>query len=525
MRKKQKFRIIFYSTFVVACLLAVLFFFIFFIRLQQGSENYFFSQVRTVHQKVTSDEDYCLMFAEDKHRLVDSLELSRRWVLVGTEFSEKEKTVNIKLDLSSETRKYFDQSQAIEIYYEFINTENEELTDSIIKGKFEEDSLQDSKELIFNQDVAIVGLSPGVYKVKIILEFACGSTEEVYENLLVSYPFYVVWTFDWEGYDVKDSYLKFMDDLCEKHKNIPLSHLVNPRLFITPTITNERRDELKNWLLERESSRGDSIGLHLHLFYENLAAAGIKLPEKNEEELLQTYIDMYIEPSSTSTVTSSLAEEFNKNKLKKKQIYDIPYWGYAYDDGYDIPLTYLNESELDKLLKWSITKFTELGFKKPITFRAGGWFLDEQALQVLENNGFVVDTSGRTKYNLGTKKMPGHWDLPITSQPYRPNINDQNSAAPPNMNIWEFPNNGADSWWYSARDMQERFNLNWGAIGEPLYERRVVVYLSHPDWFYVDKPKVDDLFNYIDSYSYLDDKGPVIYANLEKVYQVWENNY
>jgi hypothetical protein len=87
------------------------------------------------------------------------------------------------------------------------------------------------------------------------------------------------------------------------------------------------------------------------------------------------------------------------------------------------------------------------------------------------------------------------------------------------MGLWEFPDNGADSWAYSTGQLIARFKANFS--GESLFEKQVVTYLSHPEWFSKDKPKVEALFTELELFSNTADRGPVIYITLEKAYQIW----
>lgn len=468
----------------------------------------------------------CNNFENKRNELIELVEPDKKWILIGDEFKEEEKLVILKVKLADKATRYFDRPDSVKIFYELVNTENEQLTSNVVSGYFATSSLIHVGELLFEEKINVSSLPVGTYKANIIVEFDCGQSPGSYENIFISYPLYVAWSFDWEGYTVKNEYLEKIDALAEKHDNFPLSHLINPRLFITKTIPKVQRDHIRDWLVERKSNKGHSLGLHLHMFYENLEAAHIDIPKKDLVELEAEFyalVGTSTASSSNTSVTSSPSTiiMFNTSTLKRKQLYDVTYWGYPHDEGYDILVTNFNYRDLDKIVKWSKKIFKELGFGTPTTYRSGGWFADETTLKVLQDNGFTVDTSGRTKYNFGINKTPGFWDLSITSQPYQPNTKDQNSAKAPNMKIWEFPNNGGDSYWYTPEQMMERFNANWGVVGEPLEKRTMVVFLTHPDWFHIDEPKVDKLFNYTDVYLHSRDSGPVLYKNLEDIYTIW----
>jgi hypothetical protein len=507
--KEKRSRKFWYTLAGLTLFLLCIFFVIFFLTAKFKNPNIFFNDWS------------CNNFENTKDELIDRIEPDKKWILIGDEFKEEEKLVILKVKLASKATKYFDRPDSVKIFYELKNTENEQLTDNVVSGYFATSSLINVGELLFEEKININSLPVGTYKVNLKVEFGCGQSLGSYENIFISYPLYVAWSFDWEGYDVKKEYLEKINALAEKHDNFPLSHVINPRLFITKTVPQAHRDYIRDWLLARKNNKNDSLGLHLHMFYENLAAAKIEIPKKDLTELESEFY-----ASATTSVTSSSSSTliFDKNKLKKKQIYDLVYWGTQFDDGYDILVTNFSYQKLDKILKWSKNIFEELGFGTPTTYRSGGWFADKTTLEALQDNGFTVDTSGRTKYNFGTNKIPGFWDLSITSQPYQPNTRDQNSAKAPNMKIWEFPNNGGDSYWYAAEQMMERFNANWGVVGKPLEKRTVVVFLTHPDWFHLDEAKVDKLFNYTDAYLHSRDSGPVLYKNLENIYKIWTHS-
>ena len=70
--------------------------------------------------------------------------------------------------------------------------------------------------------------------------------------------------------------------------------------------------------------------------------------------------------------------------------------------------------------------------------------------------------------------------------------------------------------------MIKRFTDNYsGGISG---ETKLVTYLSHPHWFYVDKQKMIDIFTFIEQYKYSEDKGPVVYINMDQAYQIWCSN-
>lgn len=294
--------------------------------------------------------------------------------------------------------------------------------------------------------------------------------------LKVSDPMYVAWTIDWEGYNPKDSVLNDFIRIAGQYK-LPVTHFFNPRIYIDPNTPAYRRGQLTNWIKER-ASKGDEIAMHMHMHYDMVQAAGVTAQRS-------------------------------------------PRWGYGLD-GYDVLTSNYSYDDFNKIVDWALGKFKENGLPEPKGYRAGGWFADLDTLRVLNDKGFVYDASGRENYAFGKNKQPGTWNLSFTAQPYQPSMQDQNSSEPaPRMRLWEMPNNGNDSYWFSAEDMISRFYMNYKP-GEVLAEQKLVTYLSHPDWFDVDKPKLDKLFTEIAKYNYSEDKGPVVYTTLSNALQDWQ---
>lgn len=341
----------------------------------------------------------------------------------------------------------------------------------------------------YETEVDVNSLNPGVYQIQAIGQSQQEQILSPKESFVVSYPLYVTWSMDWEGYDVRDDFLADMDRIANQYK-IPISHFFNARLFIG--INKARAVQLANWIKERQSSRGDSLGLHLHMFYDMVQAAGVDPYKMGGTD----YFGNSITPG------------------------DRPRWGSVSQGGYDTLTSSFSYDELNKIIQWSLNQFKANGMSTPIGFRAGGWFTDIENLYSIEDTGLLYDSSGRTRFTWGSKNATGEWDLASTTQPYRPSTTNQNSPNPaPNFSIWEIPNNGADSYTFSAEQMIQRFNDNLPT--NYLNEKRVVTFLSHPHWFNVDKPKLDKLFTHVEQYSNKADRGPVVYVNLDEVYKIW----
>jgi len=399
--------------------------------------------------------------APNPEQVFTKVSVDRQWVLLGEEFTFKQKSLPFRVELSPE---FAD----ISLNYMVSGTD--------LQGRMIRDGTGRYWAEIF-----VGNLKPGKYTVFAQIESGSGTVASPKAEFQVSYPLYVAWTLDWEGEIIPDKNLAAIDAIANNHK-IPITHFFNPRIYISPATTSPARaDYLTSWVIKRKRTRGDAIGLHLHMFYDMVKAAGV-------------------EPRHS------------------------PDRGGRIDDGSDILISGYTYEETVKILNWSKNLFEEEGLGTPNMFRAGGWYADEETLKALDDTGFVADSSGRTKYFTGTKAIKGPWDLAETTQPYHPNIYNQNSSEYPTLGLWEFPNNGADSYAFSESELYSRFTANFK--GSPLSKRTIVTYLSHPEYFWVDDLKLKTLFTRIDKHLNSLDGGPVIYVTLEEAYRIWaENGY
>jgi uncharacterized membrane protein len=291
-------------------------------------------------------------------------------------------------------------------------------------------------------------------------------------RFFTSYPLFVNWSIDWEGFGVNQSDLDVIVNISDTY-NIPITHYFNPVIFIPGVMDPGLANYYKNWVMNRAAVAGDEIGLHNHLTPQLLSEVGV---DANPE----------------AQIVGIGRDETALN-------------------GYD-------KEELTELIDWSVNKFIEVGLGIPKSYRAGAWMVNPELLQVLDEFGFNYDSSGRTGGYLtrsaGSTPIP--WNLQATTKPYRPNVNDINSAASPRLTLWEFPNNGADSFWFSLEELIDRFNVNFETT---MASPQVVTYLSHPHGFeYYDSAKIRGLLDHVKQYRFDLDKGPVIQTTLEDVY-------
>lgn len=423
---------------------------------------YFKDLIKLNDSDVKGDESIdCNVLKPQIKNIIESTALKRKWLLVGDNLPEEYTNLIIISDLentSYETKAFEDITFEIE--------------GSNISGELAYDEAQ--KNLTLKRNVE--DLKPGVYSVKISSNSKYCSIPEYKEfTFNISSPVYVTWTMDWEGFDVEQKYLDSITNISKKY-GVPITHFFNPYIYLN--LSKTRSAYLTEWIKDRVQL-GDSVGLHLHMDNKLVKAAGVK-------------------------VQDSLT------------------WGGWYKNGHDVPNSVYGYVDFKKIIMWSQAQFKANNLPIPTMYRGGAWFVDEENLRVLNDLGFVLDSSGRQKYIWGDNKLEGPWDLKSTTQPYQLNGKNQNVTANPTMKLWEVPNNGADSWSFTAEQMLGYFKDNYsGGINQDI---KVVTYLSHPHWFNIDEPKIISLFRSLGKYTVVSDNGPVIFITLDNLSVLSDNN-
>lgn len=347
-------------------------------------------------------------------------------------------------------------------------------------------------DTLYQAAVVVSDLEPGVYRIQAnIVDSSDGINikRSLKIPFYVTYPLYVTWTMDWEGWDVDQANLNDIAGIADRN-GMPITHFFNPRIYVKnqytmQKITEERADYITDWVKERQKNKFEEIGMHIHMWADMVAEAGVT--------------------PRTAVIQGTY--------------------------GTDIPSYVYTQEELEKVFKWGRQKFAEFGLGAPVSYRTGAWMSGTNVLLAAQNAGFLIDSSGRTGGPVNptisySTQVP--WSLSETARPYLPNldnINTWNGNLEKRMKIWEYPNNGADSYWFSQNELFRRFDLNYPTKGDILYTPQVVTYLSHPHWFLsVDSYKIKNLFGYINQYMYKNDQGPVVYETLENIYSEWDRD-
>jgi hypothetical protein len=290
----------------------------------------------------------------------------------------------------------------------------------------------------------------------------------------LTYPLYVAWTLDWEGWDVADATLVEIDQISRDY-NLPVTHFFNPRLFIAEEISPERKQQIAQYLIGRISSSADEIGLHLHMQTDLVEAAGI---------------------------TAKLA----------------PRWGLdTAQPGYDVPLTIYSAQDLTKIIQFSQSLFTKYGLPQATGFRAGGWYADEVTLKSLANAGFFYDASGREHLLWGGIKT-SPWNLTADTQPYFPSAANQNETGDNNLPILEIPNTAGNTYEDQVETLIDKFEQVLPLVYS---QPEVRVILSHPQWADTEFPKIQPVLEHINRYRHDRDLGPVVMVTTGKIQTLW----
>ncbi|MBN1916094.1 hypothetical protein JW796_03850 [Candidatus Dojkabacteria bacterium] len=387
---------------------------------------------------------------------------SRKWILKGVEFKNGENQAKFSVTV---TDAYIDKDLDMKW----------RLEDTDFSGNMEKTSDNTYEGIIDSTNI-----TPGKYKLIGAIPKEGSNVSEVKSTpveINISYALYSAWTIDWEGMDVSNTFLNQMDQLSKDHHNMPMTHMFNPRIYTAFGPANY--NFWTNWVLDRKAKFGDEIAMHMHMWFDMVRAAGVT-------------------PRTT-------------NAWRK------------YGNGRDVPMSEYTYEETKQILDWGIKQFQAHGLGTPVSFRAGGWFANLDNLKAMEAVGFKIDTSGRDGRAWGDadSPVPSNWSLGPRTLPYHPSEINLNSDKPaPNLKIWEFPNNGRDSYTYTYEEMLIAFNDNLG--NGILDTRRCINFLTHPHWFNIDKPKLEKLYSDIDQHLFSKDQGPVIYSTLEQILPAWE---
>ncbi len=292
----------------------------------------------------------------------------------------------------------------------------------------------------------------------------------------VTNPLLVAWTFDWEGWKPMQNALSRIEDFGNTYTPIQFTHFVHPRTFEDGVMSSEEIAIVQNFLKNRQLL-GDEIALHMHMQFDFVRAAGIT-------------------PRRTNA------------------------WGLRSNEGYDIPTTEYSPDEFRSILRFATEQLSRAGFTNIKGFRAGGWYINAQQLDMLKNAGFTYDSSGRSKPASGAfQNTP--WKLPTDAQPYFLDKTDQNITTSEN-GLLEIPNNALTTYELSIEELIALAKMAY--TGSPLPQSKTLIYVSHPQFYDREFEKIPPVLDYLHSVSLERDSGPIVFSTMSDIAKLWISN-
>lgn len=302
---------------------------------------------------------------------------------------------------------------------------------------------------------------------------------------------YVVISTDWDFSDVDDRVLDHHQALHDAHPELKITHLIGPYTFTDPEIAQSRRDFIVDWAKAMRDDHGDEIGLHIHPRCNFVEAAGLTCQSQPSVQY----------PSGDPS-------------------------------GYTVHLGAYDREEWNVMFAKADEIWSEVGFGKPTSFRAGAWTLELSTAHALADSGFVVDSSavnwahleeweGKDLYAWNQEQWQPIGDA---SQPYRPTddaIIPGGAGAP--VGILEVPDNGAMVDYWSVEEMIAIFATNWsgGALAAPTQVS--TGFHPAPTQYYSEDEfeRLEAFFAHIDQYLASQALGPVVYINMSDAAKIW----
>ena len=326
------------------------------------------------------------------------------------------------------------------------------------------------------------------------LLLAADGSDTAFARLVVrrSHPLYVVVTTDWDDPDNSDASLDQQDRLHEFHPELRLTHFVGPYTYTAPTVSEERRQLLTDWVIDMRDRFGDEIGLHIHPYCNFVDTTGVSCRT---------------EPST---------------------VFDA-----GDPTGYTVMCSAYSDEEFTDILLAADAVFEENGLGKPTSFRAGGWTAELGTLRALAAAGYLVDGSANNWARL--EEWEGqqngvlyewnkeHWaTIGDTSQPYYPSESDILVGGEPAIPVLEVPDNGILVDYVTGAEMIEIFDANWDR--QSALEQPVVYSIGyHPPNFISEyRVRISEALTHAEQYLASKGLGPVVYATMSEMAEVWQ---
>ncbi len=233
----------------------------------------------------------------------------------------------------------------------------------------------------------------------------------------------IVVSVDWEGEDLQTKNLQAMQAFRSDYPEVPLQHFLNAAYYTKP----KADARLVTRSIQSVLRSSDEHGLHIHAWRSLVEAAGVQF------RIGPSFVDQDVDESVCGD-----------------------------DCGADVALNAYSDVELRKIIRTSVQTLQNKGFRRAVSFRAGGWQADDTVLNALAAEGFTLDSSAT--YAPYLREAWGDYNLypfvgqlwPMTtptSQPYR----YQTKAG---LSIIELPNNGCLADYMTGAAMLKAFVKN-----------------------------------------------------------------
>ena len=242
-----------------------------------------------------------------------------------------------------------------------------------------------------------------------LLSFATHAAEKPVIQLYV--------TVDWEGWTLEEDNLQTMRDFRKKYPHIPMLHFLNPAYPLRPgTNAAEIKHKIQSTLLPN-----DTLGLHVHAWKSLTDTCGIPFKEA---------------PNFSGPGADCHAGEC----------------------GYTVSLELaFSQSELTQLISCSADLLQKQGFKRPTSFRAGGWQQGQKLANALLASGLTMDSS-RTVAHLLTTRWPTNSNLVKFVSELHAGSTPLDQPYELLPGLMEYPNNASLADYTSAQKLLEIFN-------------------------------------------------------------------
>ncbi len=304
---------------------------------------------------------------------------------------------------------------------------------------------------------------------------------------------YTVVSADWDDPDNFLANLLRIEQLKDRHPKLRIAHLVGPYTYTDPMVTEQRRAEITQWIVNMRDNRGDEVGVHVHPYCNFISTTGVTCRE----------VPSTVYPAGDGT-------------------------------GYTVRFNGYTEDEQTQILQAAADLFVMRGLGRPVSFRAGGWTADASTVRACQRAGYTVETSA-----LSWKWLKDAWEHPPlapgatlyqwnmmnwssiddTSQPYYPNRDAVLSVMEPRVPVLEVPDNANLADYITGPQMIDVMMKNLAAVGLPggaLSKPAVYQTGFHPPSFGVEYyTRLDMALAAVDAGLLDEDKGPMAYAVLK----------